>query len=48
MAPARHRDDRPRTVVHRPHRRGKGGIDPDSPFAALSSLKLALEKRSQD
>ncbi len=26
----------------------KGGIDPDSPFAALSSLKAALEKQSQE
>jgi ATP-dependent RNA helicase SUPV3L1/SUV3 len=25
-----------------------GGIDPDSPFAALSSLKAALEKQSQE
>jgi hypothetical protein len=26
----------------------KAGFDPDSPFAALSSLKAALEKRSQE
>jgi ATP-dependent RNA helicase SUPV3L1/SUV3 len=26
----------------------KGAVDPDSPFAALSSLKAAMEKRSQD
>jgi hypothetical protein len=26
----------------------KPGIDPDSPFAALSSLKAALEKQSQE
>jgi hypothetical protein len=26
----------------------KTAVDPDSPFAALSSLKAALEKRSQD
>jgi len=47
-APARHRDDRPRTVVQSASPPGKGGIDPDSPFAALRSLKLALEKPGQD
>ena len=26
----------------------KAAFDPDSPFAALSSLKAALEKRSQE
>jgi hypothetical protein len=26
----------------------KTTFDPDSPFAALSSLKAAMEKRSQD
>jgi hypothetical protein len=26
----------------------RGAVDPDSPFAALSSLKAAMEKRSQD
>jgi hypothetical protein len=26
----------------------RGAVDPDSPFAALSSLKAAMEKRGQD
>jgi hypothetical protein len=26
----------------------KGGVDPDSPFAALNSLKLALERQTTD
>ena len=42
------RDDRPRPYQHSAAPAPKGGIDPDSPFAALSSLKAALEKRSQD
>ena len=44
----RRKDDRPRTVVQSASPPAKGGIDPDSPFAALHSLKLALEKPSQD
>jgi hypothetical protein len=26
----------------------RNAVDPDSPFAALSSLKAAMEKRGQD
>jgi hypothetical protein len=26
----------------------RSAVDPDSPFAALSSLKAAMEKRGQD
>lgn len=44
----RRKDDRPRSVVQSASPPGKGGIDPDSPFAALRSLKLALEKPGQD
>lgn len=44
----RRKDDRPRTVVQSASPPAKGGIDPDSPFAALRSLKLALEKPGQD
>jgi ATP-dependent RNA helicase SUPV3L1/SUV3 len=48
-APHRREDHRraaPRTGSSGPQKRG--GVDPDSPFAALSALKLALEKRAQD
>jgi ATP-dependent RNA helicase SUPV3L1/SUV3 len=44
----RRRDDRqprPRVSTAAPQR--KGGIDPDSPFAALSALKQQLEKNSK-
>jgi ATP-dependent RNA helicase SUPV3L1/SUV3 len=46
--PPQRRDDRPRTVVQSASPPAKSGADPDSPFAALRSLKLALEKPSQD
>ena len=46
--PAQRRDDRPRAVVQSASPPAKGGIDPNSPFAALHSLKLALEKPGQD
>ncbi len=45
----RRRDDRssrPQTRSAAPQR--KGGIDPDSPFAALSALKQQLEKQPKD
>jgi ATP-dependent RNA helicase SUPV3L1/SUV3 len=43
------RDDRPqRPVRHSASPAPKAGIDPDSPFAALSSLKAAMEKQSQE
>ena len=41
------RPERPRMPLHASPP-PKAGADPDSPFAALSSLKAALEKRSQD
>ena len=44
----RRKDDRPRSVVQSASPPGKSGMDPDSPFAALRSLKLALEKPGQD
>jgi ATP-dependent RNA helicase SUPV3L1/SUV3 len=44
-----HREDRqPRAFRHSASPAPKPGIDPDSPFAALSSLKAALEKQSQE
>ncbi|MBX9591329.1 MAG: helicase [Hyphomonadaceae bacterium] len=47
--PGPRRDERPRALVQSasPPTKG-GGPDPDSPFAALHSLKLALEKPSQE
>lgn len=46
-APAGHREGgRPYSQSAAPP--PKAGIDPDSPFAALSSLKAALERRSQE
>jgi len=42
------REDRPRFHAQASPSTAKGGTDPDSPFAALSSLKAALEKRSQE
>jgi ATP-dependent RNA helicase SUPV3L1/SUV3 len=43
------REDRsPRPFRHSASPAPKAGIDPDSPFAALSSLKAALEKQSQE
>jgi ATP-dependent RNA helicase SUPV3L1/SUV3 len=47
------RDDRreerqPRVFRHSASPAPKPGVDPDSPFAALSSLKAALEKQSQE
>ena len=46
--PPQRRDDRPRTNMQSASPPSKGSIDPDSPFAALHSLKLALEKPRQD
>lgn len=42
------RDERPARVMQSapPPSKGKGQIDPDSPFASLSALKDALERRS--
>jgi len=49
QGPPARRDERPqRSFRHSASPATKGGIDPDSPFAALSSLKAALEKQSQD
>jgi ATP-dependent RNA helicase SUPV3L1/SUV3 len=45
--PGEHQD-RPRIAVHASPPKPKVAFDPDSPFAALSSLKAALEKRSQE
>jgi ATP-dependent RNA helicase SUPV3L1/SUV3 len=45
--PKRH-EDRPRHPLQASPPASKTAIDPDSPFAALSSLKAALEKRSQE
>jgi ATP-dependent RNA helicase SUPV3L1/SUV3 len=42
------REDRPRSYGHSAAPPAKVGIDPDSPFAALSSLKAALEKQRQE
>jgi ATP-dependent RNA helicase SUPV3L1/SUV3 len=45
------RREEPRPVAARtgsPAAQKRGGVDPDSPFAALGALKLALEKRAQD
>jgi ATP-dependent RNA helicase SUPV3L1/SUV3 len=42
------REDRQRAFRHSASPAPKAGIDPDSPFAALSSLKAALEKQSQE
>ncbi|MDX2203764.1 MAG: hypothetical protein NW223_13510, partial [Hyphomicrobiaceae bacterium] len=40
----RKRDDRPRAVMQAGPPAKSGGIDPDSPFAALSRLKAEMEK----
>src|SRR5262249_27657898 len=45
--PAR-REDRPRPFSQSAGPPPKSGIDPDSPFAALSSLKAALERQNQE
>jgi ATP-dependent RNA helicase SUPV3L1/SUV3 len=45
--PGGHREERPR-VFRASASPPKTGIDPDSPFAALSQLKAALEKQSQE
>ncbi len=50
-APKTRREDRPRTQLQAspPSQKGaKASFDPDSPFAALSSLKAAMEKRTQE
>ena len=48
--PHPHRDDtrQPAARTSTSSSQKRGGVDPDSPFAALSALKLALEKRAQD
>jgi ATP-dependent RNA helicase SUPV3L1/SUV3 len=48
--PPQRRDggDRSRPYVHSAAPAPKGGLDPDSPFAALRSLKAAMEKPVQD
>jgi ATP-dependent RNA helicase SUPV3L1/SUV3 len=40
--------ERPRPHLHASAPPSKATFDPDSPFAALSSLKAQMEKRSQD
>jgi hypothetical protein len=42
------RDERPRAHLPASPSAPKAAFDPDSPFAALSSLKAAMEKRSQE
>ena len=43
------RPERARVSMHASPPKSKvAAVDPDSPFAALSSLKAALEKRNQD
>jgi hypothetical protein len=42
------REERPRFHAQASPSAAKASFDPDSPFAALSSLKAALEKRSQE
>jgi len=42
------RDERPRPQLQASPPTAKAGFDPDSPFAALSSLKAAMEKRDRD
>ena len=41
-------DERPRNLSRSASPPSKTGVDPDSPFAALQSLKLALEKPTQE
>jgi len=48
QGPPGRREQRPRTYGHSASPPPKSGIDPDSPFAALSSLKAALERQSQE
>jgi ATP-dependent RNA helicase SUPV3L1/SUV3 len=48
QGPPGRREDRPRAYRHSASPAPKGGVDPDSPFAALSSLKAALEKQNQE
>jgi hypothetical protein len=42
------RPERPRPHMHASPPPSKAAFDPDSPFAALSSLKAQMEKRSQE
>jgi ATP-dependent RNA helicase SUPV3L1/SUV3 len=42
------REERPRAQLQAPPASAKSGFDPDSPFAALSSLKAAMDKRTQE
>jgi ATP-dependent RNA helicase SUPV3L1/SUV3 len=46
--PGGHREERQPRVFRASASPPKTGIDPDSPFAALSQLKAALEKQSQE
>jgi ATP-dependent RNA helicase SUPV3L1/SUV3 len=48
QGPPGRREDRQRPYRHSASPAPKGGVDPDSPFAALSSLKAALEKQNQE
>jgi ATP-dependent RNA helicase SUPV3L1/SUV3 len=48
QGPPGRREERPRSYGHSAAPPPKSGIDPDSPFAALSSLKAALERQSQE
>jgi hypothetical protein len=45
--PAKRRDDRPQPHMQSAAPAPKAGGDPDSPFAALRSLKAAMEKATQ-
>jgi ATP-dependent RNA helicase SUPV3L1/SUV3 len=42
------REERPRAQAQASPASMKSGFDPDSPFAALSSLKAAMDKRTQE
>jgi hypothetical protein len=42
------RDERSRPHLQASPSPPKAAFDPDSPFAALSSLKAAMDKRSQE
>ena len=46
--PSKQREERARPNLQASPSAPKGAFDPDSPFAALKSLKAALEKRGQD
>jgi ATP-dependent RNA helicase SUPV3L1/SUV3 len=46
--PKKRREDRPHAPVQPVAPSAKGGFDPTSPFAALSALKAAMSKRTQE